>query len=299
MLDVLLIMTRKCNLQCAHCCDDCGPKGETMSWENMAKVFSNLPKETEALRLGGGEPFVSRNRLFRAVDYIREHKAQVLPQGSLSIQTNGSWAVNPEQAYQMLKRLYRGHLEIEILITGNDKFHREQGLDTSRLSVNEGSPLYTAMQRIADESGASMRKRTGMPALDIAGDGNKLSACVLRGRDKALPFGRAKALREWDLRTVSSCTMKEFKGDDYTLIIEPDGSVYPCGWCATPAIGSALESQLEELVENMRSDKVFRTLIRKGLAETARLLGTYRPEDAEAYKKNPCSKCGEVFGGRR
>ena len=125
MTDVLFNFTRNCNLRCSHCCDNCGPHEQTMSWNNIRKVIDNLPKNINMLVIGGGEPFVEINLLAQMLDYLDRNRARIIPYANIDVQTNGFWTLDEKQAYQALTKLTG---RFGITISGKDSFHEEQGL---------------------------------------------------------------------------------------------------------------------------------------------------------------------------
>jgi MoaA/NifB/PqqE/SkfB family radical SAM enzyme len=304
MSETLLVFTSKCNLQCAHCCDSCGPKGETMSQENIEQVLRHVPAKTEKLVISGGEPFVEPDRLYKTIDFITKNKRGILPKGEICVQTNGFWAVNEERAYRTIRQLGQVmHREnIYLTITSKDRFHREQGLDTDKLSTAEDSPLHRTIKRIARQDGGFVIKNEMLPILNLVRANGNMYFEMLDGLIRVIPFGRAKALDSGSHLRTTKCTMKEDyagRSRNYSATIRPDGKVYPCCWCVTPSIGSAIESPLEWLVDEMRSDRMFRALVAHGPEGAARVLGVYNEADEEIYEKNPCVKCEEIFRGMR
>lgn len=283
MTSVLFNFTNKCNLQCRHCYAKCGPKGETMGMEDIVKVLGHVPKGIEYFDISGGEPLAAKKRLMQMLGFIKEHKQEIMPDAKISMLTNGFWA-KKENAYETLKSLFEH--DVSFIQISNDKFHKEQGLD--------GDELYKTLNGLLDR----LAKETGKKHLGpfIKDDGwTLLNINISFPKDTAQPFGRGKTLAEYEMSVSSVCFLKRKK----EVVIAPDGLVYPCCWRVTPSIGSALESPLEELVDNMPKNELFAALLEDGPAEAAKLLGVYDKADKAIYEKNPCRKCEEIFRGMR
>lgn len=299
MTGVLFNFTNRCNIQCRHCYASCGPEGETMSMENIVKVLEHIPKDTETLSISGGEPFMERERMMQMLGYINENKKKILPKGEIALLTNGFWIRNTGTAYRILKEVYEQGIR-NLDVTSNDKFHREQGINTKRHAGDIYIPLYKLMQKLSAEKGKRCNLIGGGMSISTDSHGKEFRAVVPIGANVAYPFGRGRNIKNHERRGFSQCNIRTYHGYMLThdeLAVAPDGKAYPCCWRVTPSIGSAIESPLEELVGNMAKSELFSALLEEGPAGAARALGVYREEDKEIYERNPCVKCEEIFRG--
>lgn len=301
MTNVLFNFTDKCNLQCRHCYASCGPKGKTMSRENIVNVLDHLPKDTETLTISGGEPFVERERLMQLLGYIKENKKILLPAGEIALLTNGFWIRNTGTAYHMLNEVYEQGIRT-LDITSDDKFHLEQWIDIKWQAGDLYIPLHKLMQKLSAEKGKRCNLIGGGMSIPYDSHGKEFRAVVPLGANVAYPFGRGRNIQNLERREFSQCNIRTWHRDRLSydeLTVAPDGKAYPCCWRVTPSIGSAIESPLEELVENMPENELFAALLEEGPEGAARVLGIYKDKDKEIYERNPCVKCEEIFRGMR
>lgn len=327
MIKLLSQFTEDCNLRCRHCHDSCG-KGRTMSDENIERVLNNLPLLTLAFEITGGEPFVRREKLFHMLEYIR-HNAAVLPIADIAVQTNAFWAKDEGAVCDTLEEL--AGLGVDILeITSMDKYHAEQGLDTSGLEMKFGSRFYNGTMKFAEKHKAELRikedscgdveTRIVKPGLLEPKAMHLVYGCIKAGKQipdrlllerdiieiihtgakgGAVPFGRAKELPETEIRKRTRCGYAPKTKEDMTLSIAADGLVYPCCWKVTAPLGSAIERPVREIMRNARKDKVMGALLRGGPEAAARVMGMYNPKDDSFYHRTPCTICEEIFRGYR
>ncbi|MBU2637401.1 MAG: radical SAM protein [Nanoarchaeota archaeon] len=270
-MNLLLQITKACNLQCRHCHDSCGPDRTSMDAETLEVVVGNIPQGAKQIIISGGEPLVKPKLFWHAMDCIAANR-QNFPKAVLSLQTNGFWAKNTDAAYAILKQLYEKGLD-RLVLTGLDKYHAEQGIDLSSLSETE-SPFAYAMQRL------------GTPFT------------VIREVDNQgiMPFGRAKDLPAEEQAKKSQCEVPW--GFDNHLTVDTSGQLYPCCWKATPSMGSAKDKSIENILRNAKKNKIFHALERGGPKEAAIKLDIYREQDEQLYR-HECRMCEEIFRGMK
>ncbi|MFA5887662.1 MAG: hypothetical protein WC852_03045, partial [Candidatus Nanoarchaeia archaeon] len=270
-----------------HCYASCGPHGETMSMENIERVIEHMPKNTFYFDISGGEPLMETERLMQMMGYIMKNKPRIMPDATHGMLTNGFW-IKSANAYAILKELFDKGISL-IEITSNDKFHREQGINGEELA-NHVSSL---MGQLAAETGKIERGYGRHNRLESTEGHTLLEVNSREYYITAHPFGRGRELENNEIESDSFCKIAIRR--QIEPAIGPDGLVYPCCWRVTPSIGSAIESPLEDLVENMAKSELFSALLKGGPKGAAQVLGVYREEDKEIYKRNPCVKCEEIF----
>lgn len=118
-----LMLTRRCNIRCRHCCVDALPasarEGDVArrDLENWVQQAAEEPKITY-LSLTGGEPFLVYPLLRRAVDLAA---GRGLPVG---VVTSGFWATSPAAARRKLAPLARWGQRFSLSLS-IDRFHQE------------------------------------------------------------------------------------------------------------------------------------------------------------------------------
>ncbi len=281
MYQVNFQITDNCNIRCNHCAYSCGPNGFTMDDRSIEKVIDNISPKTTDLLFTGGEPLSVKSSLKHALSYLKERKASVLPKGKVYVETNGFWVRDQESAYRTLKELYDLGVNT-VALASLDKFHREQGLDIDKLEFKSDSPLYQAMEQLANEMGMVRR-------YPIAAERKGATHGVI-------PFGRAKQLPLSEHKDRTHCGVSwDFRDENREVTIAPDGRVYLCCWKIAPSIGSAINTPIEELVKNAKENPIMRALMDEGLKEAAKKMGVFKHEESYMYDNNPCVKCEEIF----
>jgi len=271
-------ITEKCNFQCRHCCYECGPKGSTMSNEDIAKVIENMPDNTKGISISGGEPFVTKDSLMFTLDNLRKKFGNI----GISVQTNGHWLNDVDSSYEVLEELIeKGVSTLEW--TGHDDFHKEQGLDIIKTIITI---------RDVEEK---LKEKYGDLPIEIKGRG-----C------KAEPYkmGRAEKMPETEVSDLSYCnvvldidpfTLEKRAENRKGLVIDSDGSAYLCCWRGPILLGSAVEEPVEEIYNRAIKNPVIKALMEDGPRGAAKELGIYKKKDHESYTSKACKMCREIF----
>ncbi|MFA5887391.1 MAG: radical SAM protein [Candidatus Nanoarchaeia archaeon] len=283
MRQVYFRITDKCNLKCRHCCYSCGPDGKSISPENLEKVIDNIPEDTIYLTISGGEVFAVKDVLMHALDYITEKNKERNKEGitpiSIQVITNGFWVKETEQTFKIIHELYNKGVRT-LAIGSNDRYHREQGINLKMLDpYGNESPLAIALKMLKEK-------------LEYKG-GMKVEMPFEIKRAFAASFGRAKKLPAKERDDNQHCIATYMFPEQ--IAINPDGSVYPCCWAATPSIGSALNDNLEKIANRTMKDKIFRRLVTEGPRGVAKQIGYYKEKDEMLYRAKQCVMCMELF----
>ncbi|MBI4042896.1 MAG: radical SAM protein [Deltaproteobacteria bacterium] len=120
------VFTQRCNDFCAHCYNDSGPNGKTLSAEEISRIVSNLPDRLYRIILSGGEPFAERKKLTSLLKELREKYGKTL---HISVQTNGD--LLRDQDFDEIILPFVNQISIASL----DRFHKQQGMHQERLAV--------------------------------------------------------------------------------------------------------------------------------------------------------------------
>ena len=271
---VYLRITDNCNLECAHCCYECGPRKKTMHAKKLETILDNLEgPEVTTLLLGGGEPFTRWTRLEQALSSIQERKLRgKYPElRKIAVQSNGLWATDIPTAKEYIQKLASLGAN-NLTITGGDNFHDEQSKVRSLIRPHRAlAYVYDAWRLLCRESAGTF--------VLFAGD---LSVYPRY----AAPFGRAKNLSPDHMKIRTNCARPI-----ENITIDPQGNAYHCCWQQPFTLGSLAKLPI---VEILRRDESFSSG-ESWIITAAKALGRYDSADAEAYRSNPCSVCEKTF----
>lgn len=114
---VVIEITRKCNLQCAHCM-----RGEaqdlTISQDILDNFFSQV-KAIDTIYFSGGEPLLEIDTIDYVVDYIAKYNVDVK---ALSLISNGT--INDERILEVYEKFISNGIDRTADMTiSDDKFH--------------------------------------------------------------------------------------------------------------------------------------------------------------------------------
>lgn len=121
-MQLVLLVTARCNASCAHCSTSCGPHrtehlpAEVImrSIDEAAALSVNEPLE---ISISGGEPFLDFTLLKDVISHGFGHGAY------MTCVSNGYWATSPARAATLLRELKDAGLAL--LAISTSKFHEE------------------------------------------------------------------------------------------------------------------------------------------------------------------------------
>jgi len=116
--ELAISLTNKCNIQCRHCFFGCSPlRSRDLSWEVIERVINEASRLDHIRTIGftGGEPFLNRNKLTRAVQLCTGLGIES------TVISNGFWALSIGKAVEVLKELPG----LRRLGLSTDSFHQE------------------------------------------------------------------------------------------------------------------------------------------------------------------------------
>jgi hypothetical protein len=251
---VALMVTRRCNMTCAHCSVESGPgiRDEPSLAELLARVTAIGESGAHLLLLTGGEPMLRQKDVFAVIRHARQAGMTV------AMATNGFWANTPANATRMVRRLHRAGL-ITLTISP-DQYHAPfQGIDVSlniaRAAALERIPLNVNLMRTGD----------GDPGLTATVKAFEKQAAVqnhvsVRFFD-VQPVGRARDLGRLRGETGGSCL-----GCSVPAVTD-DGRVTACNGPSyfAPAgsplnLGSLNTHSLQSLLEQHATDPILDTI---------------------------------------
>jgi len=115
---LMISLTARCNIACAHCAVWSGPeRSERLSREQLVPALTELLEAAriDAMAVSGGEPFLEPDTLREIAALAGRHAAP------LAVHTNGFWAKSPGRARELL----RGLPGITQLQVSTDEYHQE------------------------------------------------------------------------------------------------------------------------------------------------------------------------------
>jgi len=250
-----LMLTRRCNMTCAHCSVQSGPKIRTEPAD--AEILDFLRSAIDAgvtwLQITGGEPMMREKLVF---DIIRMSKRRSVV---TTMSSNGFWGRKPASAWRKVGQLKR--LGLSRLTISYDRYHAEfQGaepaLNIARAAEWFDLPVSINVTRVANdpELAAIVQPFETKPQLRM------------RFYD-VQTIGRARELPKAELRAETS----GFCSACNVPALTDDGRMTACNgppYFEDPAsplvIGSVHETPIEELLSKHASDPILETIRRWG-----------------------------------
>ncbi len=247
MESVYWVFTLRCNDFCAHCYNNSGPNGETVSIEDLLKVVPNLPPKVSRIILSGGEPLVEREKLRAIVAALRARYSQ---ETQIYLQSNGD----------LLNEKVLGDLEEmtidRIDIVSVDRFHKKQGMHVDSLRQTF---LGRGWHEHQEQATGSVIPRTKVFSFWGANENFWVGGLWARGR--ALKSGlenrdpKKNFCAQWSGAIGfldSGSAQQEVHVQLYRL--------YPCCPTTLYSIGDVRESSVDSLLERARSNPTFQVL---------------------------------------
>jgi MoaA/NifB/PqqE/SkfB family radical SAM enzyme len=258
-----VLVTLKCNSRCRHCYIEAGPeRKESLDLESLKRVIDEVSKcEIPEIQFSGGECTLKKENLFSALKYAKNKRRKTGYPKEISVQTNGSWAVDDKKTKDMLIDFHDVGTD-HIGIASFDRYHAEF------MSLDRARKAYY----MARDMGFSVN---------------------LHGAGRINPVGRAKREVPKDEWGKWMCNQELTAAG---LSISPHGDVYPCCWQATPPMGNILEENLDTILKRARNDDFFKTLGQEGFSGLRELLGIEKDEfDKKVDELGECGYCYELF----
>lgn len=291
---LILMTTLGCNAHCGHCYLHSSPA--------KAKYRLSLPQMIsdirEASRVGirsvtfsGGEPFIFPQDLFEAIGEANELGM------SISLRTNGFWAVNDKITERILTFLWCNCMRNIGL--SYDNFHSEfvnleNILRIIRIAEDVDVPVW--LDWIGNESKGEIWQSLGEYMR------------VVRAVVPSVRVGRAMSLDDgynylYPLESVEFEFCLSFqcgKPDELLLEVYPDGLVNLSGCCyANPRLlreRSKGEGWIEKLVDEVENDPAVDYLYRYGVGGLIRKAREEAPHLLEPFYTSDCEACQSLLG---
>jgi hypothetical protein len=246
-----LMVTRRCNMRCAHCSVESGPqlRDEPSERELLERIRQAAAADVRSVNLTGGEPMLRPRTVIRLVREAR--RLGVLT----SLTTNGSWGRSAVRAQRGVRALRRAGLAV--LTVSVDRYHDEFQGPTPALLI----------ARAAEAAGLYVRVNLVVPAGE---DGLAPLVAPFEGlRRTSLRFYGLQAVgRARDLPAATIGTGAEgFCSACAIPAVTDDGRLTACNgpaYFAPPSspliVGSLREESLETLLARHRQDPILDTI---------------------------------------
>ncbi len=251
MLVIALMLTRRCNMTCAHCSVESSPhiKAQPTAEELVQIVRDAAAIGANVVQLTGGEPMMREEIVMRLLA-----ECQALGLGA-TLTTNAFWGKSPAKAAQKVKALCEAG--VGRMTISYDRFHAEfQGPQPAVNIVAAAEEMDLPMQlsinftRAADDD-----------LVDLVAPFEPFTKPEMRFYD-VQPVGRARNF-ESELRGETSgfctgCCVPSITDDN--RVTACNGPSYFSAPDSPLALGSLAEYSLGELVEKHRADPILETI---------------------------------------
>jgi pyruvate-formate lyase-activating enzyme len=246
-----LMLTRRCNMTCAHCSVESGPgvRGEPDEAALLDRVRQAGAAGVRTLQLTGGEPMLRAAVARRLCREARRHGMAV------TMTTNGFWGKAPRHAHRTLAGLARAGLGA--LTVSYDRYHADfQGLEPvlhiAAAARALGVPMAVNVVRVADDAEVT-------PIIE----GLRAHPEVRLRLYDVQPVGRARELPPETLREelagfCSACAAPALTEDGRMLACNGPAFSAPAG--SPLHVGSLREASLTELLARHAADPILDTI---------------------------------------
>ena len=285
---VALMLTRRCNMTCAHCSVQSGPKikEEPTREELIATLHAVADAGIPSVQITGGEPMIREKLVF---DLLRAAKKR----GMLTtMSSNGFWGKRQTNAWRTvaaLKRAGMGRLTISY-----DRYHAQfQGpqpaLNIARAAEWFNLPLNINITRVANDPEIA----------SIVAPFEKRHQLKMRFYD-VQEVGRARELPIAELRGQTSgyctaCCVPALTDDGRMTAC--NGPAYFLDESSPLVIGSFRNTSMSELLQRHTTDPILETIRRAGPERLLRELedaGVARELGVRRQHSGLCDLCIDI-----
>ncbi len=257
---VLVEITNRCNLYCAHCCNSSEKKVDfELSTVEVKKIIDNLiQRHPTRVTLSGGEPMI-RDDFFDLIHYLRSNY-----EGEIILMTNGT-LINVDNVSKIVKNVDA----INISLDGVDEksCERIRGVGTYKkvmraiTLIKEKGFDSIILSMVVPDGDIEMQKRFIKLNEDLGtkplirgfielGRGNKNSNLfkkVVKGEKLKDIFSEENFEIE-GMKRITPCTCA---AGTKKIIVDYRGDIYPCQWFRgeQDKLGNALKYECESLSE--------------------------------------------------
>ena len=277
-----VMLTRRCNMTCAHCSVQSGPKirVEPSDAELVDLVHSAADAGIRVIQITGGEPMLREKLVFEMLKAARKRNI------ASNLSTNAFWGRNRANAWRKvaaLKRAGLGRITISY-----DRYHAEfQGAEPA-LNIARADEWFDLPLNI------NVTRVMNYPDLEsLVAPFEKMRQLNMRFYDVQV-VGRARELPLAEMRSETS----GFCNACSSPAVTDDGRVTACNGPAyfvdpeSPlVIGSLRETPLHRLLEKHTADPILETIRRAGPERLLRELHDAGVADAIGIRKHHSGIC--------
>ncbi|MEG1312070.1 MAG: radical SAM/SPASM domain-containing protein [Romboutsia sp.] len=280
-----LVTTKKCNLECMHCCSSCSPKEKTiLSIDELKKIVDFcMTLNPSEIVISGGEPLI-RKDFFELVKYItNNYKVRLILSTNLTLmnEDNIDFIINNFNRIDVsldgvdsesCDRI-RGKGVFDKIIQGIKKL-QEKGFYNIRTSM-----IFYDKNLHLEGKYEDLNKMLGTQPL------KRRFEAVGRGKDNVLEFLHNdditigdSACKLMDYSNRSECTSCKCEMYMDEILIDHDGRIYPCPELTEDkfSLGNILEDETKNRLLNYHN---FDSEVKSNL------------ESIYPYNNNRCKNC--------
>lgn len=289
MSGLAIMLTRRCNMECAHCSVESGPRAGTEGpplAELLESVRSAAAAGVDSVNVTGGEPMLREREV---LEVLRECRRLGI---ATRMTTNGFWGRTPERARRTLAELVEAG--ISGMTVSYDRFHAafqgpEPVVNIARAAMASQFMLDVNVTRLADDE-----EIEGLVAPFAS-----LPCVRLRFYD-VQPVGAARNLPGIQLRSevdgfCNACDIPALTDDGRLTACNGPSYFLPPG---NPlAIGSLAETTLGALLERHREDAILETIRTEGptgLRDALREIPEFESFEFKDRYSGMCELCHHI-----
>ena len=251
-LVIAIMLTRRCNMACAHCSVESGPRvaSQPTDDELLQLVRDAAKMGAVSVQLTGGEPMLREDLVMKMLTEVRAAGM------GATLTTNGFWGKTPEAARQKTRALCEAG--VRRLTVSYDRYHAEF----------QGSEPAVNIARAFEELDLPMlmsinfTREAGDDLADLVAPFNGLTRPQMRFYD-VQAVGRARDMPRDDLRKECGgfCTAACVPAiTDDGRMTACNGPAYFSGRDSPLIVGSLKEHSLEELLQKHRAHPILDTI---------------------------------------
>lgn len=285
-----LMVTRRCNMTCAHCSVESGPhiKIEPSVEELRERITAAAESGVHLILITGGEPMLREKDVLALVRHARRCGMNA------SVVTNGFWGATPERAARVVRRLRQAGI-VSFTISP-DRYHApfqgmEHALNVARAARAQRVPLNVNLTRAGDDDDldAAVSALEREPAVN--------AHVHVRFYD-VQPVGRGRTLPSLRAENEGACVACRIAA------VTDDGRVTACNGPAYFAragsplvLGSLADRPLSALLDQHATDPVLQTIRTFGverLRDELRRIPGFENHPFRPVYRGMCDLCLDV-----
>lgn len=247
MESVYWVFTLRCNDFCPHCYNNSGPKGETITLEELLKVVPNLPPKIGRIILSGGEPLVEKDKLRGVVAAIRKKYSR---KTQIFLQSNGDLLSD-----KVLAELEEMTID-RIDIVSVDRFHKKQGRHVETL---RGLFLDRGWTEHQEHAIGNMAPRSKVFSFWGANEKFWVGGLWARGRALSHSLENRDPKKNFCAQWSGAIGFLDSGSPQQEIHIQLY-RLYPCCPTTLFSIGDVRDHAVEALLDNVSKNPTFQTL---------------------------------------